>query len=295
VGPDPDLTAPPAEALHTLQDRFGQLLAAELLSDRRGSRAWRITGHGVRLALKANAPGATARDKATELAQEDSTLTVLTEVGSLDPRYHVAAGQWEDGRWLAVRWIEGTPLYRAFAPVRGTEGDRRPVRPWLLGVAQTWAQRLAALHAAGWAHADVQPTNTLVTSAGAAEVIDYALACGPTATSRLPYRGALTHTTAPEVAEELLTTPDDVHIQAMPPADVWGLGASLYWCWTAQRPVAYEDEALRADKLRAIAKGETVALDATRPYSFPQFEALIQACLRPDPADRPTTAEVAAW
>jgi hypothetical protein len=141
----------------------------------------------------------------------------------------------------------------------------------------------------------VQPTNTLVTAAGTAEVIDYALACGPTITTRLPYRGALTHTTAPEVAEALLTTPDDVHIQALPPADIWGLGASLYWCWTAQRPVAYEDEAVRADKLRAIAKGETLPLDATRPYSFAQFEALIHACLRPDPADRPTAAEVAAW
>jgi serine/threonine protein kinase len=187
------------------------------------------------------------------------------------------------------------PVYRAFAAARGTEGDRRPARPWLLGVAETWAHQLAALHATGWAHADVQPANTLVTQAGAAEVIDYALACGPAATARLQYRGALTHTIAPEIAEALLSTPDDVHVQATALADVWSLGASLFWCWTAQRPVAYSDEASRADKLRAIAKGETLALDAARPYPFPQFEALIQACLRPDPAERPTTAEVAAW
>jgi serine/threonine protein kinase len=294
VGPDADLTAPPTEALHALKDRFGQPLTAELQSDRRGSRAWRITGHGVRLALKANTPDAgEGRDKAAELAQEDTTLAALTKVGAIDPRYRVAAGPWEGGRWLAVHWIDGTPVYRAFTAIRGTEGDRRTARPWLHGVTQTWAQRLAALHAAVWAHADVQPTNTLVTSARATEVIDYALACGPTTTPRLPYRGALTHTAAPEIADAL-TTPDDVHVQATPPADIWGLGASLYWCWTAQRPVTYEDQAARAGKLRAIANGDTLPLDATRPYPFPQFEALIQACLRPDPADRPTAAEV-AW
>ncbi|MBF9069086.1 protein kinase domain-containing protein [Streptacidiphilus fuscans] len=282
--------------MRTLQDRFGQPLTAELLSDRRGSRAWKITGHSVRLALKANTPGAdSGRDKVTELAQENATLTALTEAGAINPRYLVAAEPWQSGRWLAVRWIDGTPVYRAFATVRGVEGDLRTSRPWLLGVAHTWARQLAALHAAGWTHADVQPTNTLITHAGDAEVIDYALACGPTATPWLPYRGALTHTTAPEIAEALLSTHDDVHVQAESPADVWGLGASLYWCWTAQRPIAYADDVARVDKLRAIAKGETLPLEAGRPYPFPQFEELIRACLRPDPADRPTAAEAARW
>ncbi|MFJ9684023.1 hypothetical protein ACIRP2_39450 [Streptomyces sp. NPDC101194] len=68
---------------------------------------------------------------------------------------------------------------------------------------------LALMHAAGWSHADVQPTNTLVTHDGHAAVIDYALACGPGDGRRVPYRGALTHTTAPEVATQILDTPDD--------------------------------------------------------------------------------------
>ncbi|MET7802456.1 protein kinase domain-containing protein [Streptomyces decoyicus] len=184
------------------------------------------------------------------------------------------------------------PLWRAFALARGPEGDRAAVRPWLSGIARTWTEHLARLHATGWAHADVQPTNTLVTHDGHAAVIDYALACGPAADRRVPYRGALTHTTAPEFAAALL----DTHIPAQPAADIWSLGASLFSCWTGHRPVSYDDTTDRLEKLAAIAKGTTTALCDVRPWPFPEFEDAVTACLAPDPADRPTAKELTtAW
>lgn len=75
------------------------------------------------------------------------------------------------------------------ALTRGPEGDRPSVRPWLLGIARTWADSLAQTHAVGWAHADVQPTNTLVAD-GRAVLIDYALACGPGDRPRAPVPGS---------------------------------------------------------------------------------------------------------
>jgi hypothetical protein len=146
---------------------FDRPLSAELISDRRGSRAWKVTAEGgVHLALKANAPddAADGRDKAAELAQASAILA---------------------------------------------------------------------------------------TSAG-------------------------------------------THIQAAPAVDIWGLGASLCWCWTGYRPVRYLDEVDRAEKLQAIAAGHTVALDTVRPWSFPAFEDLITACLAPDPTDRPTASDLVA-
>ncbi|MFD7505603.1 hypothetical protein [Streptomyces sp. NPDC059850] len=135
-----------------------------------------------------------------------------------------------------------------------------------------------------------------MTRDGRAAVIDYALACGPYDGPRLPYRGALTHTTAPEIATAVLATPADSHIQARPAADVWGLGASLFWCWTGHRPVDYDDDADRMDKLRAIAKGGATAVGEVRPWPFPAFEEAIPACLSQDSADRPTAQELAtAW
>ncbi|MFF3084112.1 hypothetical protein ACFVRB_03555 [Streptomyces nojiriensis] len=286
--------APPAEAVEALEQRFGAVVHG-LLSDRRGSRAWKITALGAALALKANAPdGANSRDKARELAQEDDHLQVLAQAGAIHSAYRIDAGGWERGRWLAVEWVDGAPLWHALAPTREDTGNTVANRALILRVAQTWAARLAPMHAAGWAHADVQPTNTLVTPDGGAHLIDYALACGPD-TARLPYRGALTHTTAPEIADAILATAADVHVQAEPPADIWGLGASLFWCWTGHRPGVYEDDTLRADKLRAVAEGKLHALSDVQPWPFPALEALIEACLAPDPAQRPTAAEVAAW
>ncbi|WP_188271349.1 MULTISPECIES: protein kinase domain-containing protein [unclassified Streptomyces] len=356
---------PPGEAVEWLGSRIGDPLTTRLLSDRRGSRAWRVQGPRGTVALKTNAPHAgtagiteaagtveAARYKAAEMAQEDEHLVRLVDAGALDPGYRVGAGAWRGGRWLAVRWVDGRPVWNAFGGVRdegvrggggpavrggghpaprtaghpvadtsalpnhpasphpaphgahpaspqpappGTHpGDPRPGdplrRPWILGVARTWAGHLARMHAVGWVHADVQPTNTLVTDDGRAVLVDYALACGPGGGRRLPYRGALTHTTAPEIADALLSTPADVHLQAGPEADVWGLGASLFWCWTGRRPVFYEDGEDRREKLAAIARGGTVSLPEARPWPFPEFEDVIAACLEPAPGDRPTAA-----
>ncbi|WP_175408686.1 protein kinase [Streptomyces sp. TRM64462] len=287
------MTAPPREAVDLLAERIGSPVAADLFSDRRGSRTWKVHGPRGAVALKANSPESDdARDKAAEMAQEDRHLLSLIEAGALSSGYRVGAGAWEGGRWLAVRWIDGVPLWRAFALARGPEGDRPSVRPWLLGIARTWAQHLARLHAADWAHADVQPTNTLVTNDGRAAVIDYALSCGP-AEDPIPYRGAITHTTAPEIADAILSTSDETHVRARPPADVWGLGASLFWCWTGQRPVPYEDAVDRAAKLRAIAQGHTIPLAEARPWPFPEFEHLITACMAPYAEDRPAAADIA--
>ncbi|MEU6315159.1 protein kinase [Streptomyces sp. NPDC047014] len=288
---------PPGEALDRLAGRLGAPLDSSLLSDRRGTRTWKIRGSRGAVALKANSPEQeTVRAKAAEMAQEDDHLLRLTAAGALRPGYRIDAGSWDGGRWLAVRWVDGVPLWRALALARGPEGDRPSVRPWLRGIARTWATRLAAMHAAGWAHADVQPTNTLVTRDGRAEVIDYALACGPDPGGRLPYRGALTHTTAPEIAAAVLATSADTHIQAEPSADVWSLGASLFWCWTSHRPVPYDDRLGRPEKLAVIARGGTLPPADVRPWRFPGFEDTISACLAPDPADRPTAKElIAAW
>ncbi|OIJ95449.1 protein kinase domain-containing protein [Streptomyces colonosanans] len=287
--------SPPSEAVDLLTRQIGEPTSTQLLSDRRSSRAWKIQGPLAAVALKANSPDSDdARDKSAEMAQEDDHLLRLAEAGAVSPGYRVGAGAWEGGRWLAVRWIDGAPLWRALARARGPEGDSASVRSWLLGIARTWAEHLARMHAAGWAHADVQPTNTLVTGDGCAAVIDYALACGPHNGRRVPYRGALTHTTAPEIATAILTTPADAHIQARPAADIWSLGASLFWCWTGHRPVDYAGNVDRLQKLRAIAKGGTTAIGDVRPWPFSAFEAAIMACLSADPADRPTAEELAA-
>ncbi|GHA77868.1 hypothetical protein GCM10010345_94220 [Streptomyces canarius] len=107
---------PPAEAVGALEACFGPV-SYDLLSDRRGSRAWKVTAGRTRVVLKANTPEAErSRDKAAEMAQEDEHLLRLARAGALDSAYRVGAGAWKGGRWLAVRWINGALVWNALSP-----------------------------------------------------------------------------------------------------------------------------------------------------------------------------------
>ncbi|MGW4690616.1 hypothetical protein ACWEPM_37860 [Streptomyces sp. NPDC004244] len=58
------------------------------------------------------------------------------------------------------------------------------------------------------------------------------------------------------------------------------------------RPVPYDDNTDRLNKLAVIAQGRTTPLADVRPWPFADFEATITACLAPEPADRPTAKEL---
>ncbi|MFI1967301.1 protein kinase [Streptomyces pathocidini] len=282
-----------------LASKGERVATARQVSDRRGSRAWHVTSTCGQFALKANAEGlCSARDKRSELNRE---VRVIAELGRLDAipvDYLVASGTWDGGRWLAVKWAPGEPMWHAFAVSR--DKDVSDSRRFVITCTRSMASAMASMHRVQWVHADIQPTNTLVTEDGSATLIDYALACGPVVqgspdleADRSPYLGALTHTTAPEIASALLNTAETVHVPATAAADVWALGATLFWCWTGHRPVPYgEPDGPRAGKLRDIAEGNLLDVAEVRPWAFPRFEEAITACLHPAPDKRPTATEL---
>lgn len=300
MSPEKDSYPAPVRAFDThLTTIDERVIEAREVSDRRGSKAWRVVTSGGLCALKANADpdGEVFRDKRSELDREAMVIAELTRLGAIPADYLVGAGPWEAGRWLAVRWAPGDLMWNALAPAR----DQRTTdtRRLLVACARTMARAATALHLAGWVHADIQPTNTLVDESGSATLVDYALAHGPMAdgppdleTGRIPYRGALTHTTAPEIAQALLDTAHTEHIRATAAADVWALGASLFWCWTGCRPVPYrQPDGPRLGKLQDIAMGITLDVASARPWPFPGFEEAVTCCLSADPQARPTAAE----
>lgn len=106
------------------------------------------------------------------------------------------------------------------------------------------------------------------------------------------HRGGLAHTTAPEVADLILSSEEHITLTAQ--ADIWSLGASLWWAWTHTTPITYTDPAAgRMAQLQDIAAAGRLDPSAARPWPFTEFEEAVMACMATDPRERPTAEHVA--
>lgn len=166
-----------------------------------------------------------------------------------------------------------------------TLGDRRRRLgrlSWseLAPIAAAIARGLEAAHAEGIVHRDLKPGNVMLprdpARAGAvAKLVDWGLAIGApdlgaSGTTGDPFRFAGT----PEYM-----APERLVGESGPPADVWSLGCVLFECLVGER--AFERSALE----RIIAGAADYTL---LPADLPDdVEALLRACLEPDPRRRP--------
>jgi serine/threonine protein kinase len=154
---------------------------------------------------------------------------------------------------------------------------------------------LRALHSVGWRHADLQGAHILLPDEGGVHLIDFALAQGPAGMEikpQIPYRGALAHLTAPEVAAEILQTIDSKHITLTFEAEVYTFGAILFAAWTRQWPCEYgkDSRELTLTDIYAVIADPVSRRPA--PGGWPRMAGLIGAMLESDPAKRPTIHEV---
>ncbi|MFD8085213.1 lipopolysaccharide kinase InaA family protein [Kitasatospora sp. NPDC059722] len=212
---------------------------------------------------------------------------VLEALGADHYRAH---GQYGEGTWLAMRWIDGTSLWDALEPAHRSN-DTPATRRSILTAAAQAAEVLADLHAAGWTHGDLQPDH-IVFEVDAVRIIDLACAQGPVPMPFYVHRGGRAHTTAPETVALILDTTE--HIATTTGADVWSLAASLFWAWTRTPPTDYRDpQARRPDLLADIAAGRSHDIAALRPWPFPAFENALLAGLAHDPGLRPSAHSLA--
>jgi eukaryotic-like serine/threonine-protein kinase len=132
-------------------------------------------------------------------------------------------------------------------------------------------------------HLDVKPSNIIMGSPP--RLIDLSVA------RSVPEAARLTHV----IGTEAYLAPEQADPQRVPPgppADVWGLGASLFEAATGRRPFAggLHDEAAPPHERFP----QLVSAPAALPFDLPAPVAkVILAALEYDPADRPTPAEMA--
>lgn len=144
---------------------------------------------------------------------------------------------------------------------------------------------LAHAHERGVVHRDIKPQNVIVAEdrkAGRrAKLMDFGIARifgAPTLTAAGEVVGTLAYM-SPEQADGEL---------AGPPTDIYSLALTAYECWAGINPVASHSPAQTARRIG----GELPPLREHRPDLPEGLADTIDACLDPEPAQRPSPAEL---
>lgn len=172
---------------------------------------------------------------------------------------------------------EGPALVMEYAP-GGSVAELMVRRDRSLSVGETvlvarhTATALVAAHAQGIVHRDVKPQNLLIDAYGQVKLCDFGIA----AMARSEEFQVRTSAISMRYA-----SPEDLddEIDVGPPSDVYSLGATMLHMARGAPPTLKE----------RLAPWEPPATDDPE---LAAVDAVVAACLHPDPAERPTAAEV---
>ncbi|MFE2063944.1 PQQ-binding-like beta-propeller repeat protein [Streptomyces sp. NPDC059467] len=173
--------------------------------------------------------------------------------------------------WMATEFVDGPNLRDAVL-----DHGALPERAVLL-LAGAFGEALAAIHAKGMVHRDLKPSNILLAADGP-RVIDFGIVRALEAT-------ALTNTGA-VVGSVGYVSPEQIRngAQVGPPSDVFSLGAVLAYAAAGREPFGEGQDSVIL--LRILTRDFDLS-------GVPEgLRGLVESCLRDDPADRPTPAEV---
>lgn len=167
--------------------------------------------------------------------------------------------------------------------VDGVAVERNPPKTFeqALDIFKQTAAGLAAMHAAGYVHADMKPQNIVVTDSGLVKVIDLGQSC-PIGTVKERIQGTPDY-----------IAPEQVHRRAITPkTDIFNLGATMYWTLTGRNiPTALPkgDSLMGSLDDKFIEKAKPVK--ELNPRTPDKLAELIMACIEVDPEARPASMD----
>jgi serine/threonine protein kinase len=232
------------------------------------------TALGASLAMKVLL-GDLAAD-AEQLARFRAEPRLMNAVRHPDVPRAFAEGVTPGGRpYFVMDWLGGETLQARAERLGGRLSVREVERIglWLAGV-------LAAVHEAGVLHLDVKPDNLLATDDGRLALADFGIA------RRRSELGDGTDVGG----TPMFLAPEQLRGTGLGPwTDVRALGATLFVLLTGRPVCATPASRTLLGQLHAPARPLLSVLPSAPPY----LARLVDRCLSPEPAARPTTREIA--
>jgi serine/threonine-protein kinase len=172
--------------------------------------------------------------------------------------------------YLVMELLDGQTLYE-YVLSRGGPLEEESA----LEVAQRCGDALRVVHDAGILHRDLNPTNVMLTGNGRVVLIDFGLAREFTIDETTPMTRMVTPGYAP---------PEQYAVGARcgPPADVYGLAATLYWALTSRAPAPAIDRQTGTP----LTPPHRIIATVSKPVSDAMLDGL-----ELNPAHRPQTVE----
>jgi serine/threonine-protein kinase len=255
--------------------RIGQGAASELFAvqDPRNKQVW-VLKHVVRVSEK--------DDRFIEQAMQECAIGSRlhhTSVRRVERIIKHRKGFFRlTGVSLIMEFVDGTPL------------DQRLPRNVLQAVrifCQV-AEGMAYMHQQGFVHADMKPSNILITENDVVKIIDLGQAC-PIGTVKKRIQGTPGY-----------MAPEQAHRQAITPrTDIYNFGATMYWVLVREviptaLPPKDETNSLFSGALDASMVPAPVPPQEKNPAIHPQLSRLILDCVKLHPDDRPATMDMVA-
>lgn len=181
-------------------------------------------------------------------------------------------GEVDGAPFISMEYVDGEDLSSLLRRVGRITGPRA------IAIARQLCAALAAAHIHGVLHRDLKPANVMIDGKGRVRITDFGLAVYAGQVDRAEIRSGTPRYMAPEQIAGIAVDER---------SDIYSLGLVLYEMFTGKPAFTAEN---RSDYLRIHRTVEPEAPSAIVPDIDPHVEAVILACLRKDPAERPVSA-----